>query len=1094
MHKPPAPSRLTLPLPEDSTPLLAAIPTPLPASMDFAALLAEGIGYAQSMASDQWSDYNEHDPGLTMLEQLCYALTELGMRGHYPVEDLLADADGQVGRQSLFGGERVLTTAALTVEDYRRLLYDRVIGLKNFWLLPVGQDWPGLYRGVIEVFSWADVQHVRAEARRLLRSHRSLGEDLLALTVLLPQTIALAGTVVLKQGGDVDEAMAAILFDLNLHLVPGPALVSRDVKRDQGTDWDAIYEGPLLHDGVIDQLGAATPPTAIELRQIARIVQGSAGVDSLAGLRFGDIDADHLPLLQDALPRFASAARPADWPFEIRDVSGARLTPDRQRVDRFMLRLASQLHQTETAGQHSATTLGYRRKRYGRQLDIGNYFSIQHQFPVTYGLSRYGVPANLHWQASDTLREGEPGTLADADRNHHPAASQRQAQARQLCAYLLLFEQMLANGYSQLAAARQLFAVRGAAQRSYFCQPLVGAQPGDGEAAQARYVLAKVALPPSPPVPAPARAGQRYQVQIYAPSLDRREPGWYSVRFADRNAARRLLELIRKRGMDAENYATAHGDEAGFTLELLGADGATLAWGCRRYAEWEQASAAAVTLAGQLREAHRHGRLGRYVRLRHQPAAGLELFLHGQVVLSAFWDVTLAERDALAEQLLRLGADPGNYRLRRRGQGWRYDLYQGRRPVARGHLYGADRDAAWQHCLDVAALLQQVGADPEAYLRHVALLPEAPSASASASAPAPLPASLDGAQQNYQRRLEDIVARFDDHAQRRHAFLDHMLARFDEGFDDQQLQDSDPRPANGAAFLDDLASWKSSFLAAYPHAGGRRGCGADYGRKLVHEMPFGSGLEHRLYSLLGIGGRHDFARYPSSRPRLAWRRPWLDADLGEHAAGPAFELRYHQPDLLPMLFEYGLDLARYRIRQRRSDRHWCLYFMRPDVRHLRLMAQPEQHDIEQARDRLIAWLARDGAAWQQMYQDEGLYVIEHILLRPLAPALDAKHADADFYRQGISVLFPAWPVRFGNPQFRQLAQSLLAQHGPAHLGCSSHWLRFEQMREFEELYACWSRAKHQALRLGEGAPVGELDRHSLALGNFLRGLTRPEPA
>ena len=30
------------------------------------------------LCGDQWSDFNSHDPGITILEQLCFALTELG--------------------------------------------------------------------------------------------------------------------------------------------------------------------------------------------------------------------------------------------------------------------------------------------------------------------------------------------------------------------------------------------------------------------------------------------------------------------------------------------------------------------------------------------------------------------------------------------------------------------------------------------------------------------------------------------------------------------------------------------------------------------------------------------------------------------------------------------------------------------------------------------------------------------------------------------------------------------------------------------------------------------------------------------------------
>ena len=37
-----------------------------------------------------WTDHNVHDPGITILEVLCYAMLDLGYRTHLAVEDVLA--------------------------------------------------------------------------------------------------------------------------------------------------------------------------------------------------------------------------------------------------------------------------------------------------------------------------------------------------------------------------------------------------------------------------------------------------------------------------------------------------------------------------------------------------------------------------------------------------------------------------------------------------------------------------------------------------------------------------------------------------------------------------------------------------------------------------------------------------------------------------------------------------------------------------------------------------------------------------------------------------------------------------------------------
>ena len=45
-----------------------------------------GIESIQELSGKNWTDYNIHDPGITILEILCFAFTELGFRSGYDVE------------------------------------------------------------------------------------------------------------------------------------------------------------------------------------------------------------------------------------------------------------------------------------------------------------------------------------------------------------------------------------------------------------------------------------------------------------------------------------------------------------------------------------------------------------------------------------------------------------------------------------------------------------------------------------------------------------------------------------------------------------------------------------------------------------------------------------------------------------------------------------------------------------------------------------------------------------------------------------------------------------------------------------------------
>lgn len=107
---------------------------PLTTDQDYALLRSKGLEYIEELGSKLWTDYNEHDPGITILEALCYAITELGYRTGLPMEDLLADAGGIIpSSQPLFTAKNILTQSPLNIDDYRKLLVD-IAGVHNAWM------------------------------------------------------------------------------------------------------------------------------------------------------------------------------------------------------------------------------------------------------------------------------------------------------------------------------------------------------------------------------------------------------------------------------------------------------------------------------------------------------------------------------------------------------------------------------------------------------------------------------------------------------------------------------------------------------------------------------------------------------------------------------------------------------------------------------------------------------------------------------------------------------------------------------------------------------------------------------------------------
>lgn len=109
-------------------------------SLDYERLRKEGLEYIESLSSDIWTDYNTHDPGITILEALCYAITELGYRVNFDIKDHLTEASGQ----TFFTARDILTTAPLTISDYRKLLID-LPGINNAWLFTDGKQEVPIY-------------------------------------------------------------------------------------------------------------------------------------------------------------------------------------------------------------------------------------------------------------------------------------------------------------------------------------------------------------------------------------------------------------------------------------------------------------------------------------------------------------------------------------------------------------------------------------------------------------------------------------------------------------------------------------------------------------------------------------------------------------------------------------------------------------------------------------------------------------------------------------------------------------------------------------------------------------------------------------
>jgi hypothetical protein len=439
--------------------------------MDYAFLRADGVAQLQRLAGTTWTDHNAHDPGVTILEQFCYALTDLSYRINYDVEDLLGSgSDGEGAADNcLFSPSEVLTGNAVTITDFRKVVID-VEGVKNAWIEPVETHAPtpyfdsgdqvlylqlaqnrkaislrGLYRVHVEAdqnVSNEDRSNLAQRVSQRLHTCRNLAEDFEPPIILDAQRIIVEAKVEIGHVDDPDQLLAQIHYALSGYVSPGIRFYTLAEMLARGKRMDEIMDGPVLDHGFIDteELERSQRKSGLRTSDMIQLIMKIEGVRAVHQITVSDghneeawylgLDPTKSPVLADLNESLITLVR-----------GKANATTDPSRVTTFLRALQEASRFKSLSDSQRDVPLPV-----GRDRHVEQYHSIQHQFPPVYGIGEFGLPSS--------------------------ASPTRQAQARQLKAYLMFFDQFLANAFSQLARVKDLFSVKSGVTQSYFTQAL----------------------------------------------------------------------------------------------------------------------------------------------------------------------------------------------------------------------------------------------------------------------------------------------------------------------------------------------------------------------------------------------------------------------------------------------------------------------------------------------------------------------------------------------------------------------------------------------------------------------------------------------
>lgn len=442
--------------------------------MDYAFLRQEGIQLIAKLASDRWTDYNAHDPGITILEAWCYALTDLSYRLDFAMAELLAAPPRESAPPLFLTARESLTTAPLTINDYRKLLID-IEGVKNAWLEPIAEPAPAIYydaknakltfsnvdslniaepvylRGLYRVLIEAD-NHLPTDvaeglvptAKAKLHQHRNLCEDFAEIKLLQAETITVHAELEIADYVDPHHLLAQLYIALEQVISPTLDFLTLPDLLATGTPVEEIFVGPPLDHGFIDdaQLNQYARQTELRTSDLIHVI----------------LDIDSVKTVKTIALFSSSAATPQPWVLDLNPELTPRLQPLREMLGDITLykgqipcpidptKAETALQALQAARVVPPTLAPDLPIPTGDYRQLADYESLQSEFPLIYGIGDLGLPPS--------------------------ASPQRQAQAKQLQAYLMVFDQLLANYFAQLDHLRSLFTPDNAELASYFTQSI----------------------------------------------------------------------------------------------------------------------------------------------------------------------------------------------------------------------------------------------------------------------------------------------------------------------------------------------------------------------------------------------------------------------------------------------------------------------------------------------------------------------------------------------------------------------------------------------------------------------------------------------
>lgn len=401
---------------------------PLSPEQDFKFMKEKGLDFIREHGGGEWSNLNTSDPGITILDQVCFALSELGYCTNFSLADIVTGIDDKINiKDQFYWPEQILTCSPVTLQDYVNYLTDEVEDVVNAVIIPVFANRLMVYQTYLlmndAVAQNSAIEDVCTASFHVLNKCRNLGEIFLQPVALEKIHVSLVGRLSVNKTTEFAITLDRLQRSLDEHIFPPVKPKGFDELYAAGQSTEDVLNGPALKNGWVNPPVKIDNVQAIELNYLLQEITGE-----ITGLKIKGDDK----VYNEVTAKKHQVIYIDLWE-SVREGSLSVTNKHEPVLPAHVLSLQQQrsIPASEPSIHPAVLNNKLRELPASTYRDISSYYSIQNTFPEIFAAGADAVVTN--------------------------AGEHEVARSRQLKGYLTLFDQVLANQFAQLANVDKLF-------------------------------------------------------------------------------------------------------------------------------------------------------------------------------------------------------------------------------------------------------------------------------------------------------------------------------------------------------------------------------------------------------------------------------------------------------------------------------------------------------------------------------------------------------------------------------------------------------------------------------------------------------------